>query len=73
MDFLAMLAPKMAMSVCQLVGPSLWSRLKYLSITGWIALKLCTDINGPKRINLIVFSNLLTFPLAPQAAQSFHL
>lgn len=31
--FLAMLAPKIAMSICLLVGPSLWSRLRCLSMS----------------------------------------
>lgn len=32
---------------------------------GWIAMKCCTDIRGPQRMNPNVFGDPLTFHLAP--------
>ncbi len=34
------------------------------------AIKFCTDIHGPQRINTIECGDLLTFPLMPLAGQS---
>lgn len=40
---------------------------------GWIAMKLDAGIHDAQRMNPQNFSNPLTFPVAPQAGQSFYI
>ncbi len=42
-------------------------------ITGWIAMKFCTHIHCPQRINPNESGHPLTVYLAPPAGQSFYL
>ncbi len=56
------------MSAGQLVGPPLWSTLKYVNNY----LKICADIHGAQRMNPDDFGDPLTFLLVRQAGQIVH-
>ncbi len=46
-------------------SPPLWFGLNISAITGWIAVKVCTDIHNAQMINHNNFGDPLTFHLAP--------
>ncbi len=50
-----------------------WLRLSISTTIWWLAMKFCTDIHGPQRINPNDVGAPLTFPLAPPAGRIFYL
>ncbi len=55
--------PSVCQSDGQVVGPPLWCRLTHLNSYGWIAMKFCTDIYDPLRMNPTDFSSCATMRL----------
>lgn len=56
---------------CKLVGRSTAFMVSSTTI-GWITIRFCSDIHGPKRIDCNNFGNSLTFELAPSSDKYFN-
>ncbi len=47
---------------CGVTASQNLAQTEILTTTGWIAMKFCTDIYGPQRMNPTDFGDLMTFP-----------